>query len=84
MDNLPKINWIKNNPDEHQIFIDGSVFLVAVELSNGSWDFAVIEARADESLSFYVKDGEYYCAWDWSDVCYFHLMEGEMPCKEEM
>lgn len=80
----PKINWIKNNPNKHRYFIDGSTFLVAVQVSkNGGtprWEFNVVRANCDgEGMFLEHINGESYDDWLWEDLEYFHLIEGNLP-----
>lgn len=82
---VPKIEWVKNDPKLHQWFSDGSVFLVALQTGkNGGpykWDFDVVEVNCDGDGMFlqYPHGGEAYSDWEWTDFEYFQLMEGEMP-----
>jgi hypothetical protein len=85
-DVFPKINWIKNDPKKYNCFTDGSVFLVALQVTNNKtkqtkWEFDVIEADCDsESCTWrYRERGECYSSWQWGDFEYFALLEGDMP-----
>lgn len=85
---LPKINWIKNDPDKHQWFEDGSVFLVALRVKNNKtkiekWEFDMVAANCDgEGMSLHYRQGEPYDAWTWPDFEYFTVVEGQEPIKK--
>ncbi len=85
---LPVINWIKNDPKEHQLFTDGSVFLVALRVGkNGgpyNWEMDVVAVDCDgEGMNLKSRDcGCFYDGWIWSDIEYFALIEGYLPSKE--
>jgi len=85
----PQINWIKNDPKKHRFFVSGSVFLVAVMVRNSKtnteqWEFDVIQIACDEDwFCLEYRTGESFDAWEWSDVEYFHLIEGEMPKESD-
>ena len=76
--------WIRNSSDEHQYFSDGSIFIIAVKLSTGKYDIDIVYVECDEDYfgMFYRDTGDFYDAWEWDDVEYFILLEGEMPTKE--
>ena len=80
----PDIKWVKNNPEKHKYFTDGSEFLVALQVSsNGgpyTWDFDVVQVNCDgEGMDLTYRGGEPYDAWLWDDFEYFALLDGEMP-----
>ena len=80
----PDIKWIKNDPEKHKYFTDGSKFLVAILVGpNGgpyTFDFDVVETNADgEGMDLTYSSGEPYDAWLWDDFEYFVLLRGEMP-----
>lgn len=85
----PEIDWIKNDPKKFNTFLDGSVFLVAIQVSTKGgpyrWDFDIVQLDCDgEGASLrYRGSGEPYDAWSWGDFEYFKLLEGEMPTYEE-
>jgi len=82
---LPKINWIENDPSKYNQFFDGSVFLVAVLVRNNKtggtkWEFDCVEVKVDcDGSSLYYKNGDIYDSWSWDDFEYFSLLEGDMP-----
>lgn len=84
----PQIKWIKNDPEKHKFFVDGSTFLVALQVSTKSappeWDFDVVTTDCDgESMHLRVRDnGDAYYSWTWDDFEYFHLLGGDMPTPE--
>lgn len=82
----PKIEWIKNDKKEFNTFEDGSVFLVALQVTNTAtkkkaWEFDVIEFDCDgDGASLrYRGGGDHYDSWEWNDFEYFQLLEGTMP-----
>lgn len=87
---FPTINWIKNDPKKYKYFYDGSVFLIAVMVKNSikeseRWELDVIRVSCDgDWFCLEYRSGEIFDAWEWEDVEYFHLIEGEMPttCEE--
>jgi hypothetical protein len=83
----PQIEWIKNDPGKHQVFGDGSTFLVALQVGPTGgpykWDFDVVKANCDgESMYLEDREGNAYSTWDWSDFEFFALLEGEIPQPE--
>ena len=87
----PVLNWIKNDPKKHKYFLDGSEFLVATKVINNvskktRWEISAIEAHADwedEVYFSYVNGGEVWDSWDWDDVEWFVVLEGECPTPKE-
>ena len=90
MVNLPEINWIKNDPEKYCLFVDGSKFLVALQVRNNKtkitkWDFEVVVTNCDgEDMSLMTSEGEYFSGWQWIDFDYFCLLDGEMPTAERV
>jgi hypothetical protein len=85
----PKIDWVKNDPKQHRYFIDGSKFLVALQVSNNKtgvtkWEFDTVMADCDgESMGLRCPcNGDTYDAWLWEDFEFFALLGGEMPTAE--
>ena len=88
-DEFPKVEWIKNDPEKHKFFEDGSVFLVALQVKNGKtkkvrWEFDVVEIDCDgEGMSLWYRGkSELYDSWSWEDFSHFCLLEGVMPFAE--
>ena len=85
MGELPKINWIKNDKEIHQLFEDGSAFLVALQVTDNKtkitkWMFDCIRVACDGD--WFVMEylgGETYDAREWSDFEYFHVLDGHAP-----
>ena len=81
---LPSIKWVKNDPEVHQLFEDGTVFIVALQVRHKKgppqWDFDVVETDCvGEGMTLKYRGGEPYDSWDWTDFEYFALLDGEMP-----
>lgn len=86
-----ELTWIKNDPEKHNVFSDGSVFLVAIEVNNNKtgktrWDFDVLRFDCDGESAYltYRDSHEFYDKWCWSDFDYFILLEGDMPTSEDV
>jgi hypothetical protein len=85
VENEPNINWIKNDPDKHKFFTDGSVFLVALQVRNiknktTQWEFDVVRTDCDgEGMHLTQKCGCSYDDWSWDDFEYFKLLDGNLP-----
>lgn len=85
---FPEVCWFKNDPKKYVWHTDGSVYLVALQVTNNKtkvtrWEFAVLQVSCDED-NFDLHEhasGEFYSSWEWSDFEYFHLVSGAMPEK---
>lgn len=89
-DELPKIEWIKNDPQKHKFFEEGSVFLVALQVKNSKtkkvrWEFDVVETDCDgyRMTLYYRGKSEIYDSWNFEDFEYFYLLEGKMPMSKD-
>lgn len=73
---LGVLPW-KRREDHAPLYRDGDRYLVAVKYGGG-YDIDVMTCRCDEGL-FEWEDGhgETFGAWDWEDVDYYILLEGE-------
>lgn len=84
----PSIDWVRNDPEQHQLFSDGSIFLVALQTGKSggpyTWDFDVVKANCDEDgMTLVDREGNSYDAWSWDDFEFFKLLEGDMPTRAE-
>ena len=82
-----KINWIKNDPEKHQWFEDGSVFLVAyvihiAKTGKTRQDYDVVVVSCDGGdFQLNLRNGEPYDDWTWEDFDYFALIDGNIPTR---
>ena len=74
--------WLRNpefDNDERPPMLVGDRFLVAVPLSSGGFDLAVIVA---DEVGFNGSDGDAWSAWDWSDVEFYIPLDGPRTSQE--
>lgn len=86
---LPKISWIKNDPEKHKFFEDGFRFLGALQVKNSvkktvRWEFDVLTVRCDgDWMILETGGGEIYDSWGFEDFEYFHILDGREPTPDE-